>query len=60
VAVKAQVGVRARHADIDERFAELVLGVGLAKRRLVPDLIRQRDDIHVMAMPTHATRLKAR
>jgi len=39
VFVKTQVRVQAGHADIDERFSELVVGVGLSKAGKVPDFV---------------------
>jgi len=52
VPVESQVGIEFRHADVEERFAELVVGVGSAKTDLVPDSVRQFDHENRPVVPT--------
>ena len=52
VPVESQVGVESRHADVDEWFAELAVGVGAEKTGFVPDAVGQFNHVHMMAVPT--------
>ena len=52
VPVESQVGIESRHADVDEWFAELAVGVGAAKTGFVPDAVGQFNHVHMMAVPT--------
>jgi len=52
VPVESQVGIESRHADVDEWFAELAVGVGAAKTGFVPDAVGQFNHVHMTAVPT--------
>ena len=58
VTIEAQVGVEAGHADVDERLAEPVAGVGAAKARHVPDPVGELDDVDAVVMRARPPRCR--
>jgi hypothetical protein len=54
VFVEAQVRVQARHAHVDKRFAQLVVGVRTAKAGFVPHPVGQLDDVDVVVVARSA------
>lgn len=51
VPIEAQVRVEPRHADVHARLVETVIRIRATKARLVPHLVVERDDVHVIMMP---------
>src|SRR5215831_18118765 len=48
VLVEPQVRIEPGHPHVDERLAELVIGIGAPEGRLVPDAIRQFDHVDMV------------
>ena len=49
--VEAYVGIQPRHAHVDERLAEAVVGIGAPKAADVPDPVVELDDVDMMVRP---------